>query len=49
MIECLRFSSFVGQVGNLRPIGNRPVSNSGINRRRITNPPQVTNLPHTIN
>jgi hypothetical protein len=35
-----------GQVGNLRPIGNRPVSNSEINRRRIANPPQVTNLPH---
>jgi len=40
--------NFVGQDGILRPIGNRPVSNSGINLRRITNPPQVTNLPHMI-
>ena len=32
--------TYVGQVGNL------PVSNSGSNTRRITNPPQVTNLPH---
>jgi len=32
----------VGQVGNLRPIGNRPDYEG-----RITNPPQVTNLPHT--
>jgi hypothetical protein len=37
----------VGQIGNLRPIGNRPVSEySGFHTRRITNPPQVTNLPH---
>src|SRR5258708_6264594 len=35
----------VGQVGNLRPIGNRPVNNSESYTRRITNPPQVTNLP----
>jgi hypothetical protein len=41
-------TNFVGQVGNLRPIGNRPVSNSVSNTGRITNPPQVTNLPHTI-
>jgi hypothetical protein len=36
----------VGQVGNLRPIGNRPVNYSEFNARRIANPPQVTNLPH---
>jgi len=37
----------VGQVGNLRRIGNPPVNDSGINLRPITNRPQVTNLPHT--
>jgi len=26
----LSHTNFVGQVGNLRPIGNRPVNNSGI-------------------
>jgi len=41
-------TNFVGQVGNLRPIVNRPVNNSEFSGRRITNPPQVTNLPHTI-
>jgi hypothetical protein len=30
-------SNFVGQVDNLRPIGNRPVNNSGVDTRRITN------------
>jgi hypothetical protein len=39
----LSHTNFVGQVGKLRPIGNRSVSNSGSNTRRITNPPQVTN------
>lgn len=38
----------VGQVGNLRPIGNRPVEYSANRTGRITNPPQVTNLPHMI-
>ena len=38
--------SDVGQVDNLRPIGNRPVNNSEFTTRRITNPPQVINLPH---
>jgi len=37
----------VGQVGNLRPIGNRPY-NFLPQPRRITNPPQVANLPHMI-
>ncbi len=36
---------FVGQDGILRPIGNRPY-NFLHSSRRITNPPQVTNLPH---
>ncbi len=37
----------VGQVGNLRPIGNRPVYKSGqIIYGPITNPPQIANLPH---
>jgi hypothetical protein len=44
----LSHTNFVGQDGILRPIGNRPVSNSGSNTRPITNLPQVTNLPHTI-
>ncbi len=38
---------FVGQDGILRPIGNRPY-NFLHSSRRITNPPQVTNLPHMI-
>jgi hypothetical protein len=33
--------------GILRPIGNRPYNFLHRNRR-ITNPPQVTNLPHMI-
>jgi hypothetical protein len=37
---------FVGQDGILPPIGNRPDNFSGFRTRRITNPPQVTNLPH---
>jgi hypothetical protein len=37
----------VGQVGNLLPIGNRPVNSEFQLTRRIANPPQVTNLPHT--
>jgi hypothetical protein len=32
----------VGQVGNLRPIVNRPLAVSG----SIANRPQVNNLPH---
>jgi len=38
---------FVGQVGNLRRIGNPPGVNPEITYRPITNRPQVTNLPHT--
>ena len=37
----------VGQIGNLRPIGNRPVNNEADPNRPITNRPQVTNLPHS--
>jgi phosphoribosylamine--glycine ligase len=36
----------VGQIVNLRPIGNRPVHEFGIIYGPITNRPQVTNLPH---
>ena len=38
----------VGQDGILRPIGNRPVKIFLIQNRRITNPPQVTNLPYFL-
>jgi hypothetical protein len=38
----------VGQIVNLRPIGNRPVNNSEVSDRPIANRPQVTNLPHKI-
>jgi hypothetical protein len=37
-----------GQDGILRPIGNRPY-NFLHSKRRITNPPQVANLPHQQN
>jgi hypothetical protein len=44
----------VGQIGNLRRIGNPPADVQtaagvlvGARSRRINNPPQVTNLPHT--
>ena len=36
----------VGQVVNLRPIVNRPLAASAKPPRRVTNPPQVDNLPH---
>ena len=36
----------VGQIVNLRPIGNRPVNEFGIIYGPINNRPQVTNLPH---
>ncbi len=39
--------NFVGQIDNLRPIGNRPVNNEAYPNRPITNRPQVTNLPHS--
>jgi hypothetical protein len=39
--------NFVGQIGNLRPIGNRPVNNEAYPNGPITNRPQVTNLPHS--
>jgi len=38
---------YVGQIENLRPIGNRPVNNEAYPNRPITNRPQVTNLPHS--
>ena len=39
---------YVGQIDNLRPIGNRPVNNNeAYPNRPITNRPQVTNLPHS--
>jgi len=38
----------VGQVGNLRRIGNPPVTEFGIIYGPIANRPQVTNLPHKI-
>jgi hypothetical protein len=38
----------VGLVGNLRPIGNRPVNNEAFPNRPITNRPQDTILPHKI-
>jgi len=37
----------VGQIDNLRPIGNRPVNNEALPNRPISNRPQVTNPPHT--
>jgi hypothetical protein len=37
----------VGQVGNLRPIGNRPAARNASPFGPITNQPQITNLPHT--
>src|ERR1035437_9431553 len=43
-IENMVSTAFVGQIVNLRPIVNRP---GGSKRgRRISNPPQVSNLPH---
>ena len=36
----------MGQVGNLRPIGIRPLNNSEFIYGPITNRPQITNLPH---
>src|SRR5258708_1767600 len=51
-------STFVGQVVNLRRIGNPPVEPCGqatnasalaaASRGRINNPPQVNNLPHKL-
>jgi hypothetical protein len=48
----------VGQVVNLRRIGNPPAAPCGqggkreknrcASRRRITNPPQIHNLPHKL-
>ena len=38
---------YVGQIGNLQPIGNRPVNNEAYPNRPITNRPQVTNLPQS--
>jgi len=38
----------VGQIGNLRPIGNRPVDHDALPNRPIANRPQVTNLPHIL-
>src|SRR5580658_2753969 len=35
----------VGQVGNLRPIGNRPAPEP---KTRVANPLQVANLPHIL-
>jgi len=46
VLATLIADNLVGQVGNLRPIGNRPVSNSGSNTRRITDPPQDPILRH---
>ncbi len=46
MLSTLIVDNLVGQVGNLRPMGDRPVSNSGSNTRRITNPPQDAILRH---
>jgi len=42
------WSDFVGQVGNLRRIGNPPGVDSGIIYGPIANRPQVANLPHKI-
>src|SRR5258707_9578302 len=39
-------SDHVGQVGNLRPIVNRPVDNSEFMNRPISNRPQDAILPH---
>src|SRR5258708_40161970 len=36
----------VGQIVNLRPIGNRPVALDALLDGPITNRPQVANLPH---
>ena len=36
----------MGQIGNLRPIGNRPVVLDASLDRPIANRPQVINLPH---
>jgi len=44
----LAHTNRVGQVGNLRRIGNPPGVGSGITYGPITNRSQVTNLPHTI-
>jgi hypothetical protein len=40
--------NFVGQIGNLRPIGNRPVNNEAFPNGPIANRPQVANLPHSF-
>jgi len=42
----MTLSILVGQIGNLRPIGNRPIRRCFIIDGPITNRPQVTNLPH---
>ena len=42
----LAFIAFVGQIGNLRRIGNPPAGVVRAAGRRISNPPQVANLPH---
>ena len=39
----------VGQIVNLRPIGNRPVNEFGITNAPITNRPHVDNPPHRTN
>ena len=39
-------ASSVGQDGILQPIGNRPSAVSMVSTGRVTNPPQVDNLPH---
>ena len=38
----------MGQIVNLRPIGNRPVTWNDSRYGPITNRPQVTNLPHKM-
>jgi len=42
----MRRKTFVGQIVNLRRIGNPPAGITRAAGRRIANPPQVGNLPH---
>jgi len=48
LLRASLFDDFVGQVGNLRPIGNRPVNSNASPGGPITNRPQDTILPHKI-
>ena len=41
-------NSFVGQDGILRAVGNRRSTVCPASRRRVSNPPQVANLPHIV-